>query len=58
MKYNIADEKNEEILDRVMSASLTADGKMAMYRSGEDYGIIKLTPGQKAGAGKMNLGRA
>ena len=26
-----------------------------MYRSGEDYGIIKLTPGQKAGAGKLNL---
>ncbi len=56
MKYNIADEKNEEILDRAMNASLTADGKMAIYRSGEDFGIIKLTPGQKAGAGKMDLG--
>ncbi len=56
MKYNIADEKNEEIIDRAMTASLTADGKMAIYRSGEDYGIIKLTPGQKAGAGKINLG--
>jgi len=55
MKYNIADEKNEEIIDRAMTASLTADGKMAIYRSGEDYGIIKLTPGQKAGAGKINL---
>jgi tricorn protease len=56
MKYNIADEKNEEILDLVITASLTSDGKMAIYRSGEDYGIIKLTPGQKAGAGKINLG--
>jgi tricorn protease len=56
MKYNIADEKNEEILDRAITASLTADGKMVIYRSGEDYGIIKLTPGQKTGAGKMNLG--
>lgn len=55
MKYNIAEEKNEDILDRSITASLTSDGKMAMYRSGEDYGIIKLTPGQKAGAGKMNL---
>jgi tricorn protease len=55
MKYNIADEKNEEILDRAMTASLTADGKMVIYRSGEDYGIIKLTPGQKTGAGKLNL---
>jgi len=26
-----------------------------MYRSGPDFGIIKLTPGQKAGAGKLNL---
>ena len=55
MKYNIADEKNEVILERIMNASLSADGKMAMYRSGEDYGIIKLTPGQKEGAGKLNL---
>jgi tricorn protease len=55
MKFNITDEKNEEIIDRVMSASLTSDGKMAIYRSGEDFGIIKLTPGQKTGAGKMNL---
>jgi tricorn protease len=55
MRYNIKDEKNEEILDRVMMASVSADGKMAIYRSGEDIGIIKLTPGQKAGAGKLNL---
>lgn len=55
MKYNIEEEENEEILDRAMSVSITADGKMAMYRSGPDYGIIKLTPGQKAGAGKLNL---
>lgn len=55
MKYNIEEEKNEEILDRALSVSITADGKMAMYRSGTDFGIIKLTPGQKAGAGKLNL---
>ena len=54
MKYNIKDEKNEEILDQVTGASLSADGKIALYRSGEDYGIIKLTAGQKAGAGKIN----
>ncbi|HLP74955.1 MAG TPA: PDZ domain-containing protein [Bacteroidales bacterium] len=55
MKYNITDEKSEEILDRVTNVTLSADGKMAMYTSGGDYGIIKLTPGQKAGAGKLNL---
>ena len=55
MKFNLADEKTEEILDRASTASLSSDGKMAIYRSGSDYGIIKLTPGQKAGAGKLEL---
>jgi len=55
IRYNISEEKNEDILERVISAALSADGKMAIYRSGEDYGIIKLTPGQKPGAGKLNL---
>lgn len=55
MKFSLADEKSDEILDRVMTATLTADGKMAIYRSGPDYGIIKLAPGQKQGAGKLNL---
>ncbi len=36
MKFNQKEEKNEEILDRVMTAVLTSDGKMAMYRAGED----------------------
>ena len=55
MKFNLTDEKTEEIIDHATNASLTADGKMAIYHSGSDYGIIKLTPGQKAGAGKLNL---
>ena len=55
MKFNMTDEKTEEILEKVISASLSADRKTALYRSGADYGIIKLTPGQKAGAGKLSL---
>ena len=55
MKFNMTEEKTEEILERVMTATLSADGKAAIYRSGADYGIIKLTPGQKAGAGKLGL---
>jgi tricorn protease len=55
MKFNLQDEKNEEILDRVTSATITSDGKMVMYKSGEDFGIINLTPGQKAGAGRLDL---
>jgi Uncharacterized protein related to the periplasmic component of the Tol biopolymer transport system len=55
MKYNIEEEKSEEILDQVGNASLSADGKMAIYQASGDFGIIKLTPGQKAGAGKLDL---
>jgi tricorn protease len=55
MRFNQKDEKNEEILDRATNAIITADGKMVMYVAGGDYGIIKLNPGQKAGAGTINL---
>jgi len=55
MRYNIADEKAEEIMERVTMVTPTADGKMFMYRSGSDYGIAKIAPGQKPGTGKLNL---
>lgn len=55
MRYSIADEKAEEIMDGAGSAIATADGKMFLYRSKGDFGIAKVTPGQKAGAGKLNL---
>ena len=55
MKFSLKNEKVEEILDKVISASLSADGKMAIYSSSSDYGIIPLTPGQKAGTGKLDL---
>jgi tricorn protease len=55
MRYNVADQKAEEIMERVGWAKPTADGKMFMYRSGSDYGIAKVAPSQKAGSGKLNL---
>ncbi len=55
MKFSTTDEKSEEILDKATNAILSSDCKMVMYTSGGDYGIIKATPGQKAGAGKLNL---
>jgi len=36
MRFNLTDEKSEEIMDQVMTALLSADKKMAMYRSGSD----------------------
>ncbi|MFH0843552.1 MAG: PDZ domain-containing protein, partial [Bacteroidota bacterium] len=55
MKFNQAEEKNEDILDRVAGVGLSADGKTAIYSSGGDFGITKLTPGQKPGTGILNL---
>ncbi len=57
MRYNAADRKTEEIMERAFMAIPTADGKMFMYRSGSDYGIAKVSPGQKAGTGKLDLDR-
>ena len=55
MRYNIADEKTEEIMDNAFMAIPTADGKSMLYRSAGNYGIAKIAPGQKSGSGKLNL---
>ncbi len=55
MRYNIKDEKTEEILDGAGNSTLAADGKSFIYRSGSDYAVAKNQPGQKAGATKIGL---
>jgi tricorn protease len=55
MRYNGAAQETEEIMERVLWAMPTADGKMFMYRSGSDYGIAKISPNQKPGTGKLDL---
>jgi len=54
-KFTIEDKKDEEVMDKVGQAIVSADGKMMIYRSGKDFGITKLSAGQKSGAGKLNL---
>ena len=54
-KYTIDDKKDEEVMSKVSQADVSADGKMMIYRSGEDIGIAKLTTGQSSGAGRLNL---
>jgi tricorn protease len=53
--YDIAEEKSKEIMDKVSQVQASADKKMMMYRSGNDYGITAIKPGAKAGDGKLNL---
>lgn len=54
-KYNIAEEKEEVILEKAIQALVSGDGKMILYRSGRDFGITKVAPGQKPDAGKLKL---
>ncbi len=53
--YTIEKKKDAVILDRVSNYSLAGNGKKIMYRAGSTYGIIGLSAGQKADAGKLNL---
>ncbi len=55
MRYNIEEEKSEEIIERAFNYAVTADGKMVLYNAGDDYGIMKIAPNQKPGTGKLNL---
>ena len=45
----------KQILENANNYSVSADGKMLLYNSGDYYGIIKIAPGQKPGTGKLNL---
>ncbi len=47
MVYDFKKREEKTVMERVNSASLTADGKMILVRSGSRFGIIKPEPGQK-----------
>lgn len=55
MRYNLNEEKAEEILDGTGSGILAADGKSLIYRTGKEYAVAKTEPGQKAGNNKIDL---
>ncbi|MCK4350265.1 MAG: PD40 domain-containing protein, partial [Candidatus Krumholzibacteria bacterium] len=56
-RYDLEKRKSEKILEKVNNYQVAAKGKKFIYQSGSDYGIAGLEPGQKAGAGKLDLGR-
>lgn len=55
IRYSIADEKSEEVMDGAYGIQISADGKNMIYQSNREYGIAKTLPAQKAGTGKLNL---
>jgi len=54
-KYDIEKEKDELIISGVHGASLSADESKMLYRSNGNYGIVSISPNQKAGDGKLDL---
>ncbi|MEN8222187.1 MAG: PDZ domain-containing protein [Acidobacteriota bacterium] len=54
-KFDIAKKKEEKILANVRAIVLSSDKKKGLYRSGSDYGIIPIKPGNKPGTGKLKL---
>ncbi len=57
MRYNMTDEKVEEIMDGIDAAHPSFDGKTFLYKNGKDFGIAKVSTGQKTGDGKLNLSK-
>ena len=55
MRYNIKEEKIEDILEGAGNGLLAADGKSFIYRSGTNYATAKNQPGQKVGNHTINL---
>ena len=54
-KYSLTKEKDELIMKNIRYFLLSQDETHFLYQSGRNYGIAKLSPGQKDGSGKLNL---
>lgn len=53
--FRINEKKEETIMASISAAVLSADGKKILYRSGPNYGIVDVKPGQKPGDGQLDL---
>ena len=53
--FDVEKKKEEKILENVRNFTLTSDRKKGLVLSGKDYSIIPVSPGQKAGEGKLDL---
>src|SRR5690554_20447 len=55
MRYNIKEEKSEDIIEGVGYVIPSADGKSLIYRRNSEFMITKNQPGQKVGDGSIDL---
>jgi tricorn protease len=55
-RYSFKDRKSTEFLNPVQSVSVSSDRKQLLYRSGDNWGIVKTDgPAVKSGDGKLKL---
>lgn len=54
-RYDLAERKEEKVLDSVASYTLSADGKKLLWHSGKDRGICEARAGLSSGSGKLDL---
>ncbi|UCF04974.1 MAG: PD40 domain-containing protein [bacterium] len=55
MRFDLEKRKSEEIMADVDNYQVAAKGEKFIYRSGKNYGIAKLSAGQKKDEGKLDL---
>ncbi len=55
-KFDIADKEEKDIMDQTGQFVLSGNGKSFLYRSGKNFGIAKVAPGQKTEDGNLDLG--
>jgi tricorn protease len=51
--YDVTKRKDEVILQGINNYELDKDGKKAIYRAGQTYGIVDAAPGKKVGDGRL-----
>jgi tricorn protease len=54
-RYNMKDEKEEMILEKITAYRVSRDGRKILYRTGAEYGIVDAKPKQKADDGRLKL---
>ena len=55
-KYSLENREAERIIQGISGYDLTPDGTKLLYRTGQDYGIVDVRPGQNNDAGRLDLG--
>lgn len=54
-RFDLAERKEEKVLDGVSAYALSADGKKLLWRAGKELGISEARAGLSTGAGKLDL---